>query len=187
MAKKKTQTEPVEPQSSLVQRAQEDITALSFFECEEVKRQIVTMAAENGGELTDEQLNTLVAAQCQSPVKLQKLCNFVKLLEGKAEICKKRKDEINKVQKHAEGIIERISDRLAVWVETQGKSYHAGEYELTTKRSKSVQVVDGFDDPFYCRTKTVVEPDKKAIKEALETGEKVNGAWLLEHVNLQIK
>jgi len=165
----------------------EEITKLSFFECEELKRQIGMLSLANNGEISDDQLSALVEAQCQSPVKLAKLCNFIKLLEAKTVICKLRKEEINFAQKKAEQIIDRISQRLAPWVEAIGNRYEAGEYELTTRKSTSVVVTDEFCDPFLCRKKEVVEPDKKAIKEALDAGEAVKGCHLETKLNLQIK
>ena len=180
MPKKKVEAKEVKP---------DDITSLSFFECQEVINQINIMASESEGEISDEQIAALVAAQTQSITKLVSMCNFVKLIESKITTCKTAKKEINESQKHAEGILDRIESRLAEWVEAQGKSYHAGRYELKSRRSKSVQLIDGFDNAFFCTRETfgVVTPDKKKIKEALESGEEVPGAELIEKVNLTIK
>lgn len=165
----------------------EDVTALSFFECEEIIRQIQMLAADQDGEISDEQMDALVEAQTQSPAKLTKLCNFVKLTEGRIQICKDRKKEINEVQKRAEKVLDRICDRVAVWVEAQGKTYHAAEYELKSRRSKSVELVEGFDNPMFCSREIVLKPDKAKIKEALESGEEVPGATVVERINLSIK
>ena len=198
MAKKKTDIVPEPEQSlaektvkkTLIDKAKEDITQFGFFACEEIKNQIAVMAEQNGGELTEEQLDLLVSANTQSIAKLQSLCNFIKLLDSKVDICKLRKKEINDAQKKVEGIVERICNRLAAWVKSQGSNtHHVGEYELATRLSKSVHLVDGFEDPFYCKVEMVrvVTPDKAAIKKALEAGEVIDGAFLVEHVNLQIK
>jgi hypothetical protein len=166
-----------------------DITALSFFECQNLALEISAMAEANNGVLTEEQVNQLVEIQTQSPAKLKVFCNFLKLMEAKIQICKDRKKEINEVQKHAEGVIERMEERLAEFVDSQGKSYHAGEYDLKSRRSKLVELAEGFDNPMFCSVEMVrvVTPDKKRIKEALETGEEVPGATLKEKCNLTIK
>ena len=180
MPRKKVDAKEVKP---------EDVTSLSFFQCQELAREITMLAAENDGELTDEQVNALIEAQTQSPVKLHSLCNFLKLMESNIKICKDRKKEINEVQKYAENIIDRMERRLADFVEAQGKSYHAGEYLLTTRKSTSVDLVEGFDNPMFCKVETVrqVTPDKKEIKKALESGEEVPGATLNKKLNLTIK
>jgi hypothetical protein len=165
------------------------VTELSFFQCQEIIQWIQDKAAENEGELTEEQLNDLVAANTQSIVKLKGLCNFLKLLESKILICKQRQKEVMESRKHAEDIMEKLGTRLAAWVDEQGKSYHCEEYELKSRRSTSVKLVDGFDSPFYCAIEMVkkVTPDKKAIKEALQSGEEIPGAELVEKHNLTIK
>lgn len=176
-------------ETALMTQAKEDITVLGFFACESVKSEISAMAEQSNGELTDEQFDILVSANTQSIVKLKGLCNFIKLLESKVEICKQRKKEINEGQKKAEGIVDNISDRLALWVREKGKTYQCEEYELATRLSKSVQLDPGFNDPFYstCETVTIVTPNKQAIKEALENGEIIEGAKLEERINLTIK
>jgi hypothetical protein len=165
------------------------IAELSFFECAELINEIEIKAQDAGGELTDEQVDALVEAQTQVPAKLHKLCNFLKLLEAKEKTCKDRIDEIKDVAAHTKSIRERLSSHLAIFVEAQGKSYHVAEYELKTRRSVSTLVPEGFDDPMFCTTttKTIITPDKKAIKEALLDGEKVSGCELIEKVNLTIK
>jgi len=167
----------------------EDVTALSFFQCQELTHEISILAEQNNGELTDDQVNALIEAQTQSPAKLHSLCNFLKLMESNIKICKERKKEINEVQQHAEQIIDRMEARLAIFIENQGKSYHAGEYELTTRKSTSVDLIEGFDNAMFCKVETVrvVTPDKKEIKKALESGEEVPGATLNHKLNLNIK
>jgi hypothetical protein len=166
-----------------------DVTALSFFECQELINLINIEAEKNNGELSDEQVNALVEAHVQVPAKLHSICNFLKMLESHIQICKDRKKEINAVQKHAENISDRLGGRLGQWVDAEGKSYHSGEYELTSRRSESVELVEGFDNPMFCSVEMVrvVKPDKERIKEALLAGEEVPGARLIKKCNLTIK
>ena len=166
-----------------------DITVLSFFECREIIDKVTAIAAEHDGEVPDEQIDALIEAQTQAPAKLKSMCNFTKLLDNKIDLCKKTKEDINASQKHAEDINDRIKSRLARWVDSKGKSYHVGEYEMKSRLSTSVKLVDSFDNPMFCKRETlvVITPDKKAIKEALLAGEDVPGAELVESYNLTIK
>ena len=165
------------------------IAELSFFACNDLIHEIEVLAKDNDGELTDEQVSALIEAQTQSPAKLLSLCNFLKLMESHSKTCKARKEEINETQKRTEGVYGRMCDYLAEFIEAQGKSYHVQEYELKTRLSKSIKLIDGFDNPLFCKieTVTVVTPDKAAIKEALIAGEEVPGAELVEKLNLSIK
>lgn len=165
------------------------VAKLSFFGCQNLIDEIEMLAEKNDGELSDEQVQALVEAQTQAPAKLNSLCGFVKLMEAHVQICKERKKEINETQKRAERTLDQMETHLAPWVKKQGKSYHVGEYELKTRKSSSVKLVEGYDDPMFCKTETVtvITPDKKVIKEALVAGEKVDGAELIEKLNLSIR
>ncbi len=167
----------------------EGVTDLSFFACTELIHELAVLAEKNEGELTDEQMAALVEAHTQAPAKLDKLTDFLLLIKAQAEICKQRKKEINESQKHKEGIYDRLCGYLATFVEAQGKKYHVGGKDLSTRKSTSVKLVDGFDNPLFCATETkiVITPDKPRIKEALLAREDVPGAELVEKLNLTIK
>lgn len=181
MPRKRVESKDVTPKKGVAE--------LSFFACEDLIHEIQALAQKNDGELSDEDVQALVEAQTQAPVKLKSLCGFLKLMESHVTICKDRKEEINETQKRAERTLDRMKTYLATWVEAQGKSYHVGEYELKTRKSSSVKLDEGYDDPMFCKTETVtvITPDKKVIKEALVAGEKVDGAELIEKLNLSIK
>ena len=72
-----------------------DITALTFFECQEIIDKVTAIAAEHDGEVPDEQIDALIEAQTQAPAKLKSMCNFTKLLDNKIDLCKKTKEDIN--------------------------------------------------------------------------------------------
>ena len=181
MPTKKVKSKDVTPKKGVAE--------LSFFACQDLIHQISVLADKNEGELSDEQVSALIEAQTQSPAKLGKLCNFLKMMESHVKICKDRKKEINETQKRAERTHDRMCAYLATWIEAQGKSYHVGEYELKTRKSSSVKLVEGYDDPLFCKTETVtlITPDKKVIKDALVAGETVPGAELIEKLNLSIQ
>ena len=165
------------------------IAELSFFACSDLIHEIEVLAEQNNGELTDDQLAKLIEAHTLVPAKLMSLCNFLKLGESHSETCKARKKEIDETQKRTEGVISRMKAYLATFIEAQGKSYHCGEYELKTRKSKSVKLIDGFDNPLFCKveTVTIVTPDREAIKKALLAEEEVPGAELVTKLNLSIK
>lgn len=188
MAKKKTTTKKIKP-ARVTDRitAGKSIDELSFFECEELKREIDREAAINQGVLTDDQVVTLVEAQTASVNRLVRLCRFMKLLEAKADVCKKRKAEINETQKAAESLYNRIADRLAVFIDAQGKSYHAGEFHLATRVSTRTKIEKDFDNPMYCKREVIFTPLADVIKKSLKEGRIVEGARLEEILNLIIK
>lgn len=59
---------------------------------------------------------------------------------------------------------------------------------ITTRKSTYVDIKDEEDLPRKYLTKTVsLKPDRKAIKEVLDSGKKVRGAELAERVNIYFK
>lgn len=180
MPRKKVESKDVTP---------EGVAELGFFQCQELIHEIQKIAADNDGVIPDEQIEALVAAQTQAVAKLHNLCNFLKLLEAKEEICKERIAEIKETAGRAKSVRERVSGYLAQWVEAQGKTYHCDEYELKTRKSTQTFVPEGFDDAMFCNIemKRVVTVDKKRVKEALEAGETVPGCELIHKLNLSIQ
>lgn len=112
----------------------------------------------------------------------------------------RRLDALNKATKETiQGLQERVradSKRIEAlkWLMTkamdslQYTEVKSPEVTLRFRKSSSVEITDSESLPEqFLRTKTVVEPDKTAIKNALKAGEKIQGAQLVESRNLQIK
>lgn len=112
----------------------------------------------------------------------------------------RRLDALNKATKETiQGLQERVradSKRIEAlkWLMTkamdslQYTEVKSPEVTLRFRKSSSVEITDSEALPEqFLRTKTVVEPDKTAIKNALKAGEKIQGAQLVESRNLQIK
>jgi hypothetical protein len=182
MPKTKTESQPEQ------QAQTTDITAMSFFRCQDFIREIQARVDPETGELRDEDAIDLLKAHTQSVEKLHGMCNFLKLLEAKLEAIKTRKKEMAESQRRAEAMYDRLAGWLAEWVAEQGKKMHVGEYELRSRKSTSVLLTDGFEDPMFCAVemKRVVTPDRAKIKEALIAGEEVPGATLVGKQNLTI-
>lgn len=70
---------------------------------------------------------------------------------------------------------------------TGEKKIEAGTFTLGTRISNSVWVSPDFNNPDYMRTKTIVEPDKAAIKDAIKNGAQIDGAAIVTKENLSIK
>ncbi len=183
MAKKKKKTKRV---TKKVDEGKK-IDGLSFFGCEELQREVAAEAAMGEGALTDEQVGRLIDVQTQSVKKVASLCRYIKLLEATEKTCAARIAEAGEVKKRCATRRKRFMDRLAPWVDVQGKTYHAEEFLLSTRLSSAVIVDDGFADPFFCSQKVTLLVNKSAIKEALDAGREVSGASKETRINLTIK
>lgn len=165
-----------------------DITALSLYECRELVQEIELIADHSDGELSEEQLKLLVEAQTHSLVKLQKLCGAITHYEQGIAFCESQEKRIAEARQRAEKRIESIKKYLTPYVQEQGKPIHAGTFTLSTRKSTQTIITGKIDNPDYQRIiPAQIEPDKKKIKEALESGKVVAGAELKTNYNLHIK
>lgn len=63
----------------------------------------------------------------------------------------------------------------------------AGTFTVGTRISNSVWVAPDFNNPEYMRTTTTSAPDKVKIKEALQSGVRIDGTGLVVKTNLAVK
>ena len=154
----------------------------SLYQCQELMNQIET----DDGEVSEEQLESIVQLHTQSMEKLSSLCGFIKYLENGIEACKAEKDRINRMQKAAENRLMRVKEYLSPFVKDQGP-VRVDTFTLSVRKSTSVELEVGFSNPYFCKVVKELVPDKRAIKEALKDKEKIEGARLVTNFNLQIK
>lgn len=71
---------------------------------------------------------------------------------------------------------------------TGGNKIETDLYKFSSRKSTSVQILnESIIAPLYLTHKETYTPDKKAIKEALQNGEVVDGAELITKVSLAVK
>jgi hypothetical protein len=158
------------------------MNTLSLYECQDLLSQIET----EDGELSEEQLQTLVGLYTKSEEKLKSLCGFIKYLEHGIVACKAEKERINLMQKTAENRLGRVKEYLTPYVQEK-RRVNLETFSLSVRKSTSVQIDPGFDNPYFCKVVKELVPDKKAIKEALKNNDQIEGASLVTKFNLQIK
>jgi hypothetical protein len=156
--------------------------SLSLYQCQELMNQIET----DDGELSEEQLQTIVQLHTQSIEKLKSMCGYIKYLEHGIEACKAEKERVNRMQKTAENRLVRIKEYLTPFVKDQGR-VNMDTITLSVRKNVSVELEPGFHNPYFCKVVKEFVPDKMAIREALKNEEKIDGAKLIISYNLQIK
>ncbi len=159
---------------------------LTIYNCQEIIRRIDTIAEQNDGILTDEQLQELVLAQTTSLAKLGSLCGFMKFLEHGIDACKKEEERIAAMHRAASNRLASVKKFLLPHVLEKGK-ITVDTFRLSTRKSTSVELADGFNNMEYCNEIVTIKPDKKKIKEALQDGRDVRGAVLSTTQHLQLK
>lgn len=132
---------------------------------------------------------TLESVQIASEEKIIATAMYIRRLDA---LNKATRETIQDLQERVRADSKRIE--ALKWLMTkamdslQYTEVKSPEVTLRFRKSSSVEITDSESLPEqFLRTKTVVEPDKTAIKNALKAGEKIQGAQLVESRNLQIK
>lgn len=132
---------------------------------------------------------TLESVQIASEEKIIATAMYIRRLDA---LNKATKETIQDLQERVRADSKRIE--ALKWLMTkamdslQYTEVKSPEVTLRFRKSSSVEITDSESLPEqFLRTKTVIEPDKTAIKNALKSGEKIQGAQLVESRNLQIK
>lgn len=128
--------------------------------------------------------------------KIENIGCYIKNLEADVEALKKEEDNLYGRRKSAERKIESLKNYLNGYL----TACYPNEDDKAKWRFKSPKVVLGFRkstkvevtdlqklDKKYLKITTNIDPDKKAIGQALKNGEEVIGAVLKQNVNLSVK
>lgn len=160
--------------SSLTQLHQEYVSIMSELEA-------------NNGELTEALEQDLIKNLTESKEKVNGYCLVLDRFENEIDFVKKQmakaKEYIERLE-HQKEKLESVA--LKVITERGGKLEGEAGRWISTRKSTRVNIIDPDLIPAsYIKMK--VEPDKTLIKEALNRGEQVEGAELIESKGLSWK
>jgi hypothetical protein len=173
----------------------------SLFHLTSTFTQLMEVAEENDGELTEEQLTSLAITRADLEKKVNGYASFIRHLEGQVELAKAEEKRIQTYKKQKERQVAVLKtallDGLMKFGEVDSKGIYRieianedGITKLSTRRSESV-VISDVDllpaDFFRMPPIPEPEPDKKAIKEAIEAGQDIPGAFIQPSYSLSIK
>lgn len=128
--------------------------------------------------------------------KIENIGCYIKNLESDVEALKKEEDNLKARRKSAENKIEGLKRYLNGYLiacfpkdEDRAKwKFKTPKVVLGYRKSSSVEVPDIEKlDKKYLKITTKVDPDKKAISDAIKSGEEVVGAFIKQNINLNIK
>ena len=150
---------------------------------------ILTLIEEGGGELTPELEQALTITEGQFAAKAEDYGKAILNLRAMAVAAKAEKDRLAALQKFYENAQKRLADALSSAMQVFGQEkVENGTLRLSLRRTTATEVDDIDQVPqFFKTTKVEVVADKTAIKKAIQEGEDVPGAHLVENVSLQIK
>ena len=150
---------------------------------------ILTQLEELGGEITPEIEQALAINEESFAAKSEDYGHAILNLKGMAAAAKAEKERLAALQKFYENTCNRLDNALkTAMVATGHDKVETPTMRLSLRHTTATEVDDLDQLPAeYKTTKVEVVADKAAIKKAIQQGEDVPGARLVENVSLQIK
>ncbi len=149
----------------------------------DIDTRLYSLLDEDTGEITDAEAFEKI--QLERDKKIENIALWVKNLKADAEALKTEElafaERHKAAKKKIDSLKHLLSDTLG------GQSFKTARVSLSFRKSSEVQIddIEELSDE-YLRYKAP-EPDKTAIKAAINEGKKVAGAKLVSKINLQIK
>ena len=150
---------------------------------------ILAQLEELGGEITPELEQALSINEEQFVAKAEDYGHAILNLKGMAAAAKAEKERLTALQRFYENTQKRLTDALSNAMQVFGHDKVENATMRLSLRHTTATEVDDLDalPQEYKTTKVEVVADKTAIKKAIQQGEDVPGAHLVENVSLQIK
>lgn len=133
----------------------------------------------------DQYLNDL---NIERKTKLENIALYIKNLESEAAAIKQEEQRLRARRAAKEAKVEKLKNYISnSMLAFNEQRFETARVAMSFRTSKCVDVDMQVLDMQYVRQKVEYAPDKQAIKEAMESGIEVAGAWFKENKNLQIK
>ena len=149
----------------------------------EIDGKIESLIDFETGEVAD--FEAFESLQMERSDKIEGIALWHKNLISDAEQYKAEKMAFAEKQSQAEKKAESLKNRLDRIL--GGEKFKSAKVNMTYRKSKQVEIADilKLDENYLKYSEPTA--DKRAIQKAIESGEIVKGASLVEKINLQIK
>ncbi|WP_118780299.1 siphovirus Gp157 family protein [Neisseria lactamica] len=163
------------------------MTALTLYQC----TADVQAALDYYFDSETEREDTLEAVIGQFEAKAQSVIAYIKNQEITEKMLEEHIRQMTGKLKAAKARNQSLKDYLARNMQAAGITEikaDDGTFKASFLKSKAVEILDEAQIPAEFMRETVkIEPDKTAIRKAIESGREVAGAKIEERQNLQIK
>lgn len=153
-----------------------------------IKQEYLQIAQElTDGELTPELESQLAITQENLQEKAINYGYVIKNFESEVDIIDEEIKRLNALKKSRVNAVDRLKQNISDAMQLFGiLEVKAPTFKMNFRKSESVEIFEGLDQK-YITEKVSYQPDKIAIKKAIQEGETVNGAAIITNFNLQIK
>lgn len=153
---------------------------MKLFEIDEALQECFD---DETGEILD--ITRFEDLQLEREQKLENIACWIKNLEADAEALKAQKMTFAERQKETENKAERLRNYLQYAL--QNTNFKTVNVEVKFRKTQKVEVPDVYklDENFLKYSEPTA--DKTAIKKAIQGGQAVEGATLIENISMSIK
>lgn len=149
----------------------------------DIDRAILACVDEETGEIID--VNRLEELEVSREAKIENICLWIKNLEAEKEAYKKEKEVFENKRKVAENKAESLKKYIADYL--AGEKFKTTKVQVSWRKSESLEILDTSLIPSAFLKYYEPEVNKVELKKFLKCGAKVEGACLVEKINIQIK
>lgn len=154
--------------------------------------QLVSLVAENGGEITSELEFELTKNKYTLSDKLDSYGHVIEAFKQRQEYAIHRMKEWEKMASLCERSIENLQERvLAALTALESPEVHGMEFSFKVALNPpSVNIVDEAKIPgeyIVTETKTTIKPDRRKILDAVKDGKSIDGIEVVRNRRLVIK
>lgn len=154
---------------------------MNLFELNQAVRDFELEIDEETGEILN--ADALDSLELERDTKIENIALWIKNLKAEAEAVKKQKEAFYSREKALTNKAERLKEYLAN--NLMGEKFKTDRVVLSWRKSQAVEVDDNFSDERFIKYEPKIS--KSEIKDALKSGEIIEGARLVENNSLQIK
>lgn len=174
---------------------------LTLYQLTQEELALRDILLDNGGELTPELEQALAMNNAAISTKVDSISRIYRNLDDMADAAKKEIQRLQNIKRHAESGQQRLKDTLAYAMNEAGlDKLESGTTRISWRKSKSVDVFD-FDtltkqykqilETLAANTpswlKIEVSVNKTELAAAINEGQPIAGAQIVENRNIQIK
>jgi len=159
---------------------------ISLYEITMDQRLLINEIENMEGEITPEMEMALEINENQLQQKSIAYLEVIRQKEAFNMLIDNEVKRLQQLKKVNNNVIDCLNENLLEAVKLFG-AYEVGMQKFSTRKSSQVIVEDVNSLPdIYKVVKVTEQADKMALKKAIELGEKIEGVWIQENLNLKI-
>jgi len=149
----------------------------------EIDSEIMSLIDDETGEILD--TDRFDELSGERDAKVENICLWIKNLKAEAEALKAEKDAFAHRQKVVENKMNSLKAFISQYLE--GTSFKTTKVNVSFRKSESLEISDVYKIPEDFLKYKEPDVDKTALKNAIKAGASIEGAELVEKLNIQIK